>query len=134
MECSHVLVSDLELILRFSSLFTPSSCLLLPPPPLLLLVSPFLLPSLSLLLASYLLLLPPPTPPSQDGRLRQEDQLLQINEESVIHMRYEDVVAKLRSVSQSGRSIRLVVARVVSGRVDEESGVLPEINDVRERL
>ena len=46
-------------------------------------------------------------------------------------MRYEDVVAKLRLVSQSGRSIRLVVARVVSSRVEEESGVLPEINDVR---
>ena len=49
-------------------------------------------------------------------------------------MRYEDVVAKLRLVSQSGRSIRLVVARVVSSRVEEESGVLPEINDVRRRL
>ena len=46
-------------------------------------------------------------------------------------MRYEDVVAKLRLVSQSGRSIRLVVARIVSNRVEEESGVLPEINDVR---
>ena len=49
-------------------------------------------------------------------------------------MRYEDVVAKLRLVSQSGRSIRLVVARIVSNRVEEESGVLPEITDVRRRL
>jgi len=77
-----------------------------------------------------------PSNPSyfQDGRLRQGDQLLQINEESVIHMRYEDVVAKLRSVSQAGKSIRLVVARIVNGSGEEDLGVPPEINDVRERL
>ena len=72
--------------------------------------------------------------PFQDGRLRQGDQLLQINEESVIHMRYEDVVAKLRSVSQAGKSIRLVVARIVNSSGEEELGVPPEINDVREGL
>ena len=49
-------------------------------------------------------------------------------------MRYEDVVAKLRSVSLAGKSIRLVVARVMNSRVEEELGVPPEINDVRERL
>ena len=64
---------------------------------------------------------------TQDGRLQQGDHLLQINEESVIHMKYDDVVAQLRSVSQAGKAIRLVVARPVEG---ESAGAVPELNDV----
>ena len=63
----------------------------------------------------------------QDGRLRQNDQLLQINEESVIHMRHEEVIGKLRIVSQSGKPMKLVISRrVCSG----ESEMVPDINDV----
>ena len=62
----------------------------------------------------------------QDGRLQQGDQLLQINEESVIHMRYDDVIAKLRSVSTAGYPVKLVVARKVS----EEGTDDVDINDV----
>ena len=44
-------------------------------------------------------------------------------------MEYDDIIAKLQSVSQAGRPIRLVVARAVS--VESQSGEIPDINDVR---
>ena len=67
----------------------------------------------------------------QDGRLKQQDQLLQINEESIIHMSYEDVVEKLKLVSHAGKPIRLVVSRAMSGH---DVGVVPEFNDVSEYI
>ena len=62
----------------------------------------------------------------QDGRLQKGDQLLQINEESVIHMRNDDVIAKLRSVSSGGYPIKLVIARKI--REDNPEDV--DISDV----
>ena len=67
--------------------------------------------------------------PPQDGQLQKEDQLLQINEESVLHMEYDDIIAKLQTVSQAGQPIRLVIARAVS--VESQSGEIPDLNDVR---
>ena len=72
----------------------------------------------------------------QDGRLSEGDRLLQVNDESVIHMRCDDVVAKLRSLEEAGQTIRLVVAHSErdSDRLEEE-GVIPEVMDVsREEL
>ncbi len=66
---------------------------------------------------------------TQDGRLHQGDHLLQINEESIIHMTYDDVIAKLMSVSQAGKPVRLVVARSVDVN-EQEAVVVPEINEV----
>ena len=63
----------------------------------------------------------------QDGRLQKRDQLLQINEESVIHMRNEDVIAKLRSVSSGGYPIKLVIARKIR---EEENDEDVHISDV----
>ncbi len=64
----------------------------------------------------------------QDGRLQKDDQLLQINEENVIHMDYDDVISRLRSVNQTGRPIKLVIARMMSTEVS--TGEIPDINDV----
>ena len=64
---------------------------------------------------------------TQDGRLQKGDQLLQINEESVIHMRNEDVIAKLRSVSSGGYPIKLVIARLIR---EEENPEDVHISDV----
>ena len=69
---------------------------------------------------------------TQDGRLRKDDLLVQINEHSVLHMASDDVITRLRSVSMAGLPIKLVIARAVE---EEELGVEPdaplEINDVR---
>ena len=62
----------------------------------------------------------------QDGQLQRGDQLLQINEESVIHMRNDDIIAKLRSVSSGGYSVKLVIARKVKDDHPEDV----DINDV----
>ena len=75
---------------------------------------------------------PLPSPPlSQDGRLNQDDLLLQINEGSVLNMNSEDVISRLKAVSQAGQPIRLVVARAVDS---PEPEVCPEINYVRESV
>lgn len=64
-----------------------------------------------------------------------DDLLLQINEQSVLHMPSDDVIASLKSVSMAGLPIKLVVARAVE---EAESGVEPdvplEINDVRRTM
>lgn len=63
--------------------------------------------------------------------MNKDDLLLQINEQSVLHMPSEDVIDKLKSVSVAGLPIKIVIARVVE---DTELGVEPEspleINDV----
>ncbi len=43
-------------------------------------------------------------------------------------MSYDDVIAKLRSVSLAGQPVRLVVARPVT---EQETVDAPELNDVR---
>ena len=68
----------------------------------------------------------------QDGHLKKEDLLLQINEKSVLHMASDDVIASLKSVSVAGMPIKLVVARAVEeAESGIEQGVPLEINDVR---
>ena len=46
----------------------------------------------------------------------------------MIHVRYEDVIGKLRSVSLAGKPIRLVVSRLMPG--EEEPSMATDINDV----
>ena len=67
----------------------------------------------------------------QDGRLSEGDRILQINEESVIHMRCYDITAKLRSLEEAREAIRLVVAHSErEGERLKESEVVPEVMDV----
>ena len=65
---------------------------------------------------------------TQDGRLQKGDQLLQINEESVIHMRNEDVIAKLRSVSGGGYPVKLVIARLIREEEDPEDVHISDVH------
>ena len=67
----------------------------------------------------------------QDGRLYEGDRLLQINDESVIHMRCDDIIARLHSLEEAGKTIRLVVAHTErdGGRLEQE-GIIPEVMDV----
>ena len=67
----------------------------------------------------------------QDGRLSRGDRLLQVNEESVIHMRSEEVAARLRSLDDAREAIRLVVAH--GEREGAVQDVIPEVMDVSER-
>ena len=67
----------------------------------------------------------------QDGRLSRGDRLLQVNEESVIHMRSEEVAARLRSLDDAHEAIRLVVAH--GEREGAVQDVVPEVMDVSER-
>ena len=68
----------------------------------------------------------------QDGRLKQGDRLLQINEESVVSLQYADVVSRLRAAGQGGLPIKLVVARLEEEAEDDEKEVVvPELPDVR---
>ena len=67
----------------------------------------------------------------QDGRLSRGDRLLQVNEESVIHMRSEEVAARLRSLDDAREAIRLVVAH--GEREGAVQDVVPEVMDVSER-
>lgn len=60
--------------------------------------------------------------------MKQDDLLLQINKDSVLSMNSDDVIEKLKAVSQAGQPVKLVVARAVDS---PEPGVLPEINYVR---
>ena len=67
----------------------------------------------------------------QDGRLAVGDRLLQVNDESIMHMRCNDVAAKLHLLEGAGQAIRLVVAhseRESEGTEEEE--VIPEVMDV----
>ena len=66
----------------------------------------------------------------QDGRLSRGDRLLQVNEESVIHMRSEEVAARLRSLDDAREAIRLVVAH--GEREGAVQDVVPEVMDVSE--
>ena len=77
--------------------------------------------------SSYLLILIP-----QDGQLKKDDLLVQINEYSVLHMPSEDVIDRLRSVSMAGQAVKLVIARTVEGEEPPEPPL--EINDVRSFL
>lgn len=62
----------------------------------------------------------------QDGRLKQNDLLLQINEGSVLNMNSDDVIGQLKAVSLAGQPIKLVLARAV----DSPQLITPEFNDV----
>ena len=67
----------------------------------------------------------------QDGRLSRGDRILQLNEESVIHMRSEDVAARLRSLDDAREAIRLVVAHSErEGESQTTQEVIPEVMDV----
>ena len=71
----------------------------------------------------------------QDGRLSSGDRLLQVNEESVIHMRSEEVAERLHSLDEARETIRLVVAhseREGEGQTTQE--VVPEVMDVSNQL
>jgi C-terminal processing protease CtpA/Prc len=63
----------------------------------------------------------------KDGRLSRGDRLLQVNEESVIHMRSEEVAARLRSLDDAREAIRLVVAH--GEREGAVQDVVPEVMD-----
>ena len=57
-----------------------------------------------------------------------------MNEESVIHMRCEDVAAKLSALGEAGEAIRLVVAHTeCEGDSAKEQEVIPEVMDVSRR-
>ena len=67
----------------------------------------------------------------QDGRLSHGDRLLEVNEESVIHMRSEEVAATLRSLDDNHEAIRLVVAHSEKeGESQAEQDLIPEVMDV----
>ena len=46
----------------------------------------------------------------------------------MLHMEYDDIITRLRTVYQAGQPIRLVIARTVS--VETSTGEVPDINDV----
>ena len=46
----------------------------------------------------------------------------------MLHMEHNDIITKLRTVSQAGRPIRLVIARAVP--IESSSGEVLDINDV----
>ena len=66
---------------------------------------------------------------SQEGNLAVGDQLLQINDESVVNLKSDEVATKLHMLERVGQAIRLVVARGDQGREGPE-GASPEGTDV----
>jgi C-terminal processing protease CtpA/Prc len=66
----------------------------------------------------------------KDGRLSRGDKVLEVNEESVIHMRSEEVAARLRSLDDAREAIRLVVAHSErEGESQAVQDVIPEVMD-----
>ena len=65
----------------------------------------------------------------QEGNLAVGDQLLQINDESVVNLKSDEVATKLHMLERVGQAIRLVVARGDQGREGME-GASQEGTDV----